>query len=63
MIEIDAFNSQLASRLARVMDRWAKLAEPCRAMALAAVERVAAKPDLSNDVREIVARALQTTET
>ncbi len=59
VIEIDAFNPQLASRLARVMDRWAKLAQPYRAAALLAVQRVSARPDLSNDVREIVSRALE----
>jgi aminopeptidase N len=40
------------------MDRWAKLAEPYRSAAKAAIERVAAKPSLSNDVREVVGRAL-----
>ena len=58
MIEIDGFNPQVASRLARVMDRWKKLAEPYRSAARAAIERVAAKPDLSNDVREVITRAL-----
>ncbi|NML14959.1 aminopeptidase N [Azohydromonas caseinilytica] len=58
VMEIDAMNPQLAARLARVMDRWRKLAEPYREAARAAIQRVAAKPDLSNDVREIVMRAL-----
>ena len=56
--ELDGFNAQVASRLARAMDRWRKLAEPYRSQAKAAIERVAAKPDLSNDVREVVTRAL-----
>ena len=58
VIEIDGFNPQVAARLARVMDRWSKLAEPYRAAARAAIERVAAKPNLSNDVREVITRAL-----
>jgi aminopeptidase N len=58
VMEIDAMNPQLAARLARVMDRWRKLAEPYRSAAREALQRVAAKPDLSNDVREIVTRAL-----
>ncbi|MDR3067729.1 MAG: aminopeptidase N [Comamonas sp.] len=58
VIEIDGFNPQVASRLARVMDRWKKLAEPYRSAAREAIARVAAKPDLSNDVREVVTRAL-----
>jgi aminopeptidase N len=59
VLELDAINPQVASRLARVMDRWKKLAEPYRSAAREAISRVAAKPDLSNDVREIVSRALE----
>ncbi|WP_066332664.1 aminopeptidase N [Azohydromonas lata] len=58
VMDIDAMNPQLAARLARVMDRWRKLAEPYRGAAREAIARVAAKPDLSGDVREIVTRAL-----
>ncbi|HEY9105698.1 MAG TPA: aminopeptidase N, partial [Roseateles sp.] len=58
VLAVDAINPQLASRLARAMDRWAVLAEPYRSAAREAVARVAAKPDLSTDVREIVERAL-----
>ena len=58
VLELDAINPQLAARVARVMDRWSRLAEPYRGAAREAVSRVAAKADLSNDVREIVSRAL-----
>ncbi|MDZ4124360.1 MAG: aminopeptidase N, partial [Hydrogenophaga sp.] len=58
VIELDAFNPQVAARLARALDRWKKLAEPYRSAAREAIARVAAKPDLSNDVREVVTRAL-----
>ncbi|MFM6985081.1 MAG: aminopeptidase N [Hydrogenophaga sp.] len=58
VIEIDAFNPQVAARLARALDRWKKLAEPYRSAAREAIARVAAKTDLSNDVREVVTRAL-----
>jgi aminopeptidase N len=58
VLELDAFNPQLAARIARVMDRWSRLAEPYRGAAREALVRVAAKTDLSNDVREIVTRAL-----
>ncbi|MDR3004122.1 MAG: DUF3458 domain-containing protein, partial [Acidovorax sp.] len=58
VIELDGINPQVASRLARVMDRWKKLAEPYRSAARAAIERVAAKPNLSNDVREVITRTL-----
>ncbi|MGY4829959.1 aminopeptidase N [Sphaerotilaceae bacterium SBD11-9] len=59
IIELDSINPQLAARLARVMDRWSQLAEPYRSAAGEALKRVAAKPDLSSDVAEIVNRALQ----
>ena len=58
VIELDGINPQLAARLARAMDRWSRLVEPYRGAAREAVVRVAAKPDLSNDVREVVNRAL-----
>ena len=58
VLEMDAINPTIAARLARVMDRWSHLAEPYRSAAREALERVAAKSDLSNDVREIVEHAL-----
>jgi aminopeptidase N len=59
VLALDATNPQLASRLARSLDRWRHLAEPYRGAAREAIARVAAKPDLSGDVREIVTRALE----
>ncbi len=58
VIELDAINPQVAARLARALDRWSKLVEPYRSAAREAIARVAAKPDLSNDVHEVVTRAL-----
>ena len=58
VLELDAANPQLASRVARVMDRWTVLAEPYRSAAHEALTRVAARAELSADVREIVTRAL-----
>ena len=58
VIELDAINPQVAARLARALDSWKKLAEPYRSAAREAIARVAARPDLSNDVREVVTRAL-----
>lgn len=62
LLELDALNPQLASRLARAMDRWSVLVEPYRSAAREALQRVAAKPDLSPDVREIVTRSLESAE-
>jgi aminopeptidase N len=59
VVELDAINPQVAARLARALDRWKKLAEPYRSAAREAIARVAAKTDLSNDVREVVSRALE----
>lgn len=59
IVELDAINPQVASRLARAMDRWSVLAEPYRSAAREAIARVAARPDLSDDVREVVTRALE----
>ncbi len=61
MIALDAINPQLAARFARVLDRWTQLAEPYRGLAREAIARVAARPELSPGVREIVSNALATT--
>jgi aminopeptidase N len=58
VLALDAINPQVAARLARAMDRWSRLAEPYRSAAQVAIERVAAKAELSNDVREVISRAL-----
>ena len=58
MLALDAINPQVAARLARAMDRWSRLNEPYRSAAKVAIERVATKADLSNDVREVINRSL-----
>jgi aminopeptidase N len=58
VLELDAINPQLAARIARGMDRWSRLAEPFRSGAREAIARVAARAELSDDVREIVSHAL-----
>jgi aminopeptidase N len=58
LLELDALNPKLAGSFARVMDRWSALVEPYRSAAREAIARVAAKPDLSADVREVLSRAL-----
>jgi aminopeptidase N len=59
LLELDTANPKLAGGLARTMDRWSRLCEPYRSAAREAIARVAAKTDLSDDVREIVTRALE----
>ncbi|MFM7332038.1 MAG: aminopeptidase N C-terminal domain-containing protein, partial [Brachymonas sp.] len=58
VLALDAINPQVAARLARALDRWKKLAQPYQDAARHAIERVAAKGDLSSDVREVVSRTL-----
>ncbi len=58
VLELDGFNAQVAARLARALDKWRNLVEPYRTAACEALKRVATKPDLSNDVREVVTRSL-----
>ncbi len=55
---LDPLNPQLASRIARAMDRWRKFTPDRQALARATLERVAARGQLSRDVREIVGKAL-----
>ena len=58
VLALDGVNAQIASDLARSLDHWKRLAEPYRSAAHEALRRVAAKADLSNDVREVVEKAL-----
>jgi aminopeptidase N len=58
VLELDAFNPQVAARLARALDRWRKLSLPYQSAAQEALRRVAGKSDLSADVREVISSAL-----
>lgn len=58
VIAMDGRNSQLASRMARALDRWTRFEPKRRAAMRDALERVAGHEGLSSDVREVVSRAL-----
>ncbi len=58
VVAIDRKNSQLASRLARSLDRWSRFEPTRRELMKQALERVAADEKLSPDVREVVSKAL-----
>jgi aminopeptidase N len=58
VIEIDALNPQVAARLARAMDRWRRYTPALQAQMGSALQQVAGLPHLSNDVREVVTKAL-----
>jgi aminopeptidase N len=58
VIKLDAINPQVAARLARGMDRWRRYAPALQAKMKQALEKVAARAKLSNDVLEVVSKAL-----
>lgn len=58
VIALDAINPQVAARLARALDRWRKYTPALQASMQAALEQVAAKKKLSNDVAEVIGKAL-----
>jgi aminopeptidase N len=58
VIAIDAFNPQVAARMARAYDRWRKFDAGRRQHASAALERIRDAQGLSKDVAEIVNKAL-----
>ncbi|HEX8612648.1 MAG TPA: aminopeptidase N [Telluria sp.] len=58
VIALDALNPQVASRLARAMDRWRRYAPALQAPMKKALQKVAGVKKLSNDVREVVSKAL-----
>jgi len=58
VIAIDAFNPQVAARMARAFDRWRKFDAGRRRHASAALDRIREAQGLSKDVAEIVTKAL-----
>ncbi|MES2261567.1 MAG: aminopeptidase N [Pseudomonadota bacterium] len=58
VIALDALNPQVAARLARSLDRWRRYAPALQEQMRSALERVAATAPLSNDVLEVVSKAL-----
>ena len=58
MIKLDTINPQVAARFARSMDRWRRYAPALQAKMKAALEQVAAQTKLSNDVLEVITKAL-----
>ena len=58
VIKLDAINPQVAARLARGMDRWRRYTPALQAHMKRALEKVAARAKLSNDVLEVVSKAL-----
>jgi aminopeptidase N len=59
IIELQAMNPQVASRIARCFDSWRKFDAGRQAHARAALERIRACPGLARDVAEVVGNALK----
>jgi aminopeptidase N len=58
ILALDPLNAQVAARIARSFDRWRKCDARRQARAQAALQRIAARANLSKDVHEVVSRAL-----
>jgi len=58
VIALDKINPQVAARLARSMDRWRKFTPVLQASMQLALEKVASTKKLSNDVAEVIGKAL-----
>jgi aminopeptidase N len=58
VIALNAFNPQVAARMARGFDRWTKFDEGRKSKAKRELERIRDTEGLSNDVAEIVTKAL-----
>lgn len=58
VIELNAFNPQVASRVARSLDRWRNYAPALQAKMKQALKKVANSKKLSGDVQEIISKAL-----
>ena len=58
VIALDALNPQVAARLARSLDRWRRYTPALQSHMKAALEQVVQAANLSNDVLEVVSKAL-----
>ena len=58
VIALNGVNPQVAARLARSLDRWRKYAPALQEKMRSALQRVAAAPNLSKDVLEVIGKAL-----
>ncbi|MDO6387127.1 aminopeptidase N [Uliginosibacterium sp. 31-12] len=59
ILQLDALNPQVASRIARCFDRWKKFDAQRQHQARTQLERVRAHDGLSSDVAEVVGKALE----
>ncbi|WP_442592634.1 aminopeptidase N [Parapusillimonas sp. JC17] len=58
VIALDALNPEIAARLARAFDNWARFAEPQRSAMQSALRHIQDQEKLSRNVAEIITKAL-----
>lgn len=58
IIELDALNPQIASRLLGPLTKWKRIAEPNGTKMKQALEKIASRGNLSKDVYEVVSKSL-----
>lgn len=58
VMAIDALNPEIAARLARVPDHWARHIEPAKTAMQHALQKVYTHPHLSNNTLEIISKSL-----
>jgi aminopeptidase N len=59
IIELNAINPQIASRLVTPLREWKRYTPALKSMMKQALEKILATPNLSNDVFEMVSKCLQ----
>jgi aminopeptidase N len=59
VIALNLTNPQIASRLLTPLTRWKKFGPARQVLMKAQLERIAAQPDLSKDVFEVVSKSLR----
>ena len=58
VIALDALNPEIAARLSRAFDHWARLIPAARDAVKQRLERIQQHPGLSRNVEEIISKAL-----
>ncbi|MDO5679687.1 MAG: aminopeptidase N [Pelistega sp.] len=58
VLALDALNPEIAARLARTLDNWARFADPHKALMHKALNKVASSSTLSKNTQEIIQKAL-----
>jgi len=59
VLALDSINPEVASRLARVMDNWARYTSASKSQMKSSLEQVRNHEGLSSNVSEIVSKALR----